>query len=213
MPTEPLSLLSHDAVEEALSTLEMPPAAAEIHGHLLGCVAAGGAALAEWLARVGDEVPTGPLSEPARQALAQLYQQTMALLAEQQLELELLMPPDDLPLTERLESLALWCQGFLAGYGLSPRRQSDRSGSRPSAEVEEVLNDFAAIVQVDVDIEDSESAERDLFELTEYVRMVAMQWCWDSQNSGRQADEATPTGGMTEPAGPAQFFRGGGSLH
>src|SRR5690625_850128 len=72
MSTEARAPLSHDELEEALSTLEDPPEAAEVHGHLLGCLAAGGVAPAEWQARRGAELGRGGGTELGARGLGPL---------------------------------------------------------------------------------------------------------------------------------------------
>src|SRR5690625_4981335 len=103
MSTEARAPLSHDELEEALSTLEDPPEAAEVHGHLLGCLAAGGVAPAEWQARLVAELALEGGTELVARALEQLHQQAVALLAEQDFGLELLLPGQDPPLADRVE--------------------------------------------------------------------------------------------------------------
>lgn len=203
MSTEARAPLSHDELEEALSTLEDPPEAAEVHGHLLGCLAAGGVAPAEWQARLVAELALEGGTELVVRALEQLHQQAVALLAEQDFGLELLLPGQDQPLADRVEALGQWCQGFLAGYGMSPRRRSVEGGE-DADEVEEMLADLSAIAQVDAEIgaEGDESLERDLFEVVEYVRMAALQLGWlaqqrmapaDRQGTGSDLFDGSPT--------------------
>ena len=215
MSTESLPL-NYDDLDQALSALDRLPEVSEVHGHLLGCIAAGPLGEAEWLGRLSDEVQTGSLPESVQVILAELYRQTSGQLAHQRssldgLGLQILLPEDDVELAERVAALAQWCQGFLAGYGLSRSHLGNRAGA--SAELDEVLRDFAAISQASLDEEDGESNERDLFELTEYVRLAATQLCWDTrtqlgdqeQSGGGAADIPT----QPEPAGLDQLFRRG----
>lgn len=212
MSTESLPL-NYDDLDEALSALDRLSEAAEVHGHLLGCMAAGPLSDNEWLGRLGDEMQTGPLPEPVRAVLAALYRQTSGQLAHHYssldgLALRIMLPEDDVELSERVAALASWCQGFLGGYGLSPSHFGSRAGG--GAELDEVLRDFAAISQAGLEQEDDESSEHDLFELTEYVRLAAAQLCWDAR--AQSVDGAVAEGDAPGPAGVDQLFRRG-SLH
>ena len=153
----------YDEIDDALHALDDPPTAAEIHGHLLGCAAAGALAADAWLERLVDEAPTGPLPAPLRPVLTALYQHTANQLSQGQLELALLLPNDRAPLTERVEALALWCQGFLSGYGLSPASAANRSSPEAAAEIDTLLRDIAAISQAVPGDDGEAEAERNLF--------------------------------------------------
>lgn len=61
-----------------------------------------------------------------------------------------------------------WCEGFLGGFGLV-----ERSGEL-SEEADSALRDFAAIAQVQTDLEESEANEVDYMEVMEYVRMAVL---------------------------------------
>ncbi len=72
------------------------------------------------------------------------------------------------PLAQRTEALGQWCQGFLAGFGLTAREGS------LTGEAEEVLQDMAAIAQVQGQLEDSEDGETDYMEVMEYLRVAPL---------------------------------------
>ena len=79
----------------------------------------------------------------------------------------LLLPSDDAPLAERAVALGQWCQGFLAGFGLT-------AGDRAlSSEAMEVLQDLSAIAQIQDSLEESEDGETDYMEVMEYLRGAA----------------------------------------
>ena len=82
---------------------------------------------------------------------------------------ELLLPSDDAPLTERAAALGQWCQGFLAGFGLN-----SRDSSALSVEATEVLQDLAAIAQVQDALEESDDGESDYMEVMEYLRVAPL---------------------------------------
>ncbi|WP_032672962.1 UPF0149 family protein, partial [Pseudomonas syringae] len=80
----------------------------------------------------------------------------------------LLLPGDDEPLTERAAALGQWCQGFLAGFGLAIGEKV--LGSEAKA----VLEDLAAIAQVQDALEESEDGETDFMEVMEYMRVAPL---------------------------------------
>ena len=69
---------------------------------------------------------------------------------------------------ERALALGQWCQSFLTGFGLT-------AGDRAlSSEAMEVLQDMAAIAQVQDSLEESEDGESDYMEVMEYLRVAPL---------------------------------------
>ncbi len=60
------------------------------------------------------------------------------------------------------------CQGFLAGFGLTYRANA------LSVEATEVLQDLAAIAQVQDALEESDDGESDYMEVMEYLRVAPL---------------------------------------
>jgi uncharacterized protein YgfB (UPF0149 family) len=81
----------------------------------------------------------------------------------------LLLPTDDAPLADRAAALGQWCQGFLSGFGLNCR-----DSSMLSTEATEVLQDLAAISQVQDALEESDDGENDYMEVMEYLRVAPL---------------------------------------
>lgn len=79
--------------------------------------------------------------------------------------LYLVLPDDDREMAERLTALSQWCHGFLTGFGSAGAKEAMSDDAR------DMLQDLAALVQVETDEEDSEA---DYMEVTEYVRIVAV---------------------------------------
>ncbi|MCR8922182.1 UPF0149 family protein [Dasania sp. GY-MA-18] len=154
----------------------LPPS--QLQGYLMGQLAVG-AELAEpeWLEqawRLIDGVEPG--SDEDNQLLSELLATTQAIFAEGSLNAQLLLPDDDIELSQRVECLGFWCQGFLTGFALAGKqKQSDQGQQAYSNEVSEALSDMAAIAQIGLSEEDgSEQSESDFFEVLEYVRLAAM---------------------------------------
>lgn len=162
--------LSFDDLANLLAPLGTLNSPSELHGLLCGRLA-GGAELSEinWLLEAVEfldfvEAP----DERVRTALSNLYYSTQQQLQDG-LSLKLMLPDDEVSLTARASCLSQWCHGFLTGFG-----SVDTQGKRQlSEESEDMLQDFANIVQIQVDDEEGEpSAEADYTEVVEYVRMA-----------------------------------------
>ena len=80
----------------------------------------------------------------------------------------LLLPTDDAPLADRAAALGQWCQGFLHGFGVNA------GGLELSTDAKEVLQDLAAISQVQDALEESEDGEGDYMEVMEYLRVAPL---------------------------------------
>jgi len=106
-------------------------------------------------------------------AVIQLSKQVGEQLKDDEFSFQPLIPDDDMELSQRVQSLGLWCQGILAGFasGVSHSGNSDAL----SVEVSETLSDISEISRAGVDeSEDLDQSEQSLFEVLEYVRLAAM---------------------------------------
>lgn len=198
------SELSFDDLEQALSLAENLPSASELHGHLVGRLAAlPGLSEAEWPGALARELDSEALPATVAEVLATLRRQTLQQLSRGQLELVLALPDDDTPLLDRVEALAEWCQGFLAGYGLSGAHTA-----APEGGLDETLRDFAAVAHAGLTEEDAdESGEQDFFAVAEYVRLAAAQACWEARmraggSEGGSASEGDPDPSRLFQRGP-----------
>ena len=86
--------------------------------------------------------------------------------------LELLLPDENSPLSERSEALVRWCEGFLSGLGVAGVTDFDLL----SFECRELIQDLYKICRLDADEINScgDDEEAAFSELTEYIRMGAM---------------------------------------
>jgi uncharacterized protein len=141
---------------------------AEAHGALTGALCAAHAyTLDDWLVEV---LPEGEVDPTAGSALQGLFEQTRAALFGYDMQLELLIPGDDLPLEERTVALCQWCNGFL--YGLAGHGAADPE--RLPGDAGEVVRDIGEISRAGVDAgEQAEVNEAAFSELVEFVRVGA----------------------------------------
>lgn len=165
-----------EALTAALAAAGWPVELAELHGGMSGVLCAGGNEAAEaWLDRRLAECDRRGVDE-VREPLQALQAQTWRALAGTELEFEPLLPADDRRLGERIEALALWCHGFVAGLA-DAGVALDAAGERRNEQIDEIVKDFLEISNVDSRIEadgDIDEADFSYAELTEFVR-VAVQ--------------------------------------
>ncbi len=164
----PIQNSPYAAFTSLLASSAQPVTPAELHGLLLGRSCAGAAFDTEsWLADAVELLGAEP-EEPVRQALIGLQEMVKGELAGEDIAIVLLLPSDDAPLTERALALGQWCQSFLTGFGLI-------AGDRAlSGEAMEVLQDLAAIAQIQDSLEESEDGENDYMEVMEYLRVAPL---------------------------------------
>lgn len=104
--------------------------------------------------------------------IAELAGEVYLKIASEDFTLELLLPDDSSPLTERSEALIHWCEGFLSGLGVAGVTDFDLL----SFECRELIHDLYKICRLDADEISNDGAEEEaaFSELTEYIRMGAM---------------------------------------
>ncbi|TAL07641.1 MAG: hypothetical protein EPO03_04840 [Porticoccaceae bacterium] len=163
----------------AFAALNVPLDPAEWHGLLCGATVGGLRSPTAVLDLLEAELATVVVEAPMRSALTDIAADAATDLARFDYGFQLLLPVDDAPLNLRVQALAAWCQGFLAGLGQG-------GGARGlSADTASALGDFAAIGRADADVDGTEEDERDFVELVEYVRAAVL--VIDAELRARQA--------------------------
>jgi yecA family protein len=169
----PDELLTFDLIANVLVSEEVfVVSPAELHGLLAGQLASGARMQPTvWLKTVSELLEISDLNhESSKVGMIGLYQQTLGQFESEGLNLVMLLPDDDATLTQRIDALGQWCQGFMTGFGYQGK-QTDQS---LSPESRETLQDLSQIAQIVGDDEERAGAESDLMELEEYVRMAAI---------------------------------------
>ena len=87
-----------------------------------------------------------------------------------------LLPDDDALMEERLSGLVHWCQSFLTGLAVGLSRRGVQSLKGLPDEAQEIVQDFAAIAQLETELGDEEpdGGEANFVELEEYVKVGAL---------------------------------------
>ncbi len=158
-----------DVLEDALADMESVLNTSEVHGLLVGAMAAG-LPLDEtaWIPLMSEQVNRGQrLPNACMNVLSELYQQERQLLTERSHEFEPLLPLNA-PLYDRLYGLSKFCEGFLLGFGLLSQKL------KLDEQAQEVLGDLRDISMVELDVEADEELENAYEHVFEHVR-VAVQ--------------------------------------
>jgi hypothetical protein len=151
----------------------------QLHGYLVGLLSAGGELASDvWLEQAAHYIDAveAPNREDSR-ALVALYEATHQRLSAGEMELQLLLPDDAAEVSQRIDSIAQWCEGYIAGFAWQGKVVQRQQGQQQySADVSETLSDIAAISQVGLsnDDEDPVRREQDIFEISEYLRLAAI---------------------------------------
>ena len=158
--------------------------AAEAHGLISGRVCAGGPLGPEtWLDEVLGDEHEADLAQ-CEVVLSALAEETLARLRSAEISFEPFLPGEEHSLRERIDALGSWCEGFL--YGLGSGDSLD--WSELSGDAREALADLTELSRVVEQPEEASSAERDYFELVEYLRIGVIIISEDLNHDG----DATP---------------------
>ncbi|MBV1911540.1 MAG: UPF0149 family protein [Kangiellaceae bacterium] len=159
----------YESFEESLANADCEINASEFQGVLAGMISAGlKQSDDKWLGTILEVANDGqPLSEDGARQLKKLYIESHKAFREQEVLAPILLPGEDYPLVDRIESLSLWSQGYLLGFGL---QLGDASLESP--EVSESLQDISEIAQLDLSADDSEESQVALLTLIEHIKVA-----------------------------------------
>ena len=184
-----IALLDYDRLRDALASVGVVVAPEEVHGAVCGALCAGGPAAAErWLADSLEDQEVLDESVDLGTDLGDLVDASAKMLAGDDLGFEPLLPDDAAPLAERVQALALWCHGFLAGLGATLPRIG-RQGGAADTDLNEILADFGEISRAGLSEEeaaDAAQADFALAEVHEHVR-VSVQLVYEQLAAQRAA--------------------------
>jgi len=194
----------------------------QLQGFLAGQIAVAGALdQQQWLRQASEFIDSvEPPNSDDNRLLIALHQAASFQFSEQDIGFVLLLPDDGVEITQRVDALSQWCQGFLAGFARGGKAIAEHSGKRKySEDVAEVLTDMGAISQIGLTEQDDEEAqrERDFFELCEYLRLGAITIHLECQQSEAQAPTTSAATAdaavITSPAGLFGSSDDTGKLH
>lgn len=162
----------YDQFCEVLDRAGSELSGAESHGLLSGLLCMGKTAevqdtlLSQLLPP--DHSPGNPVILELKEALRQVYEDTVQQINDSLLEYSLLLPGERQTLAVRTEALAHWCQGFIFGLGLGGYKEPENS----DGDAVELIRDFSEISKAGYDDHEVDDEEEAAFiEVEEYVRV------------------------------------------
>ena len=106
------------------------------------------------------------------EVLSQLAEQIISQLKSADFDFEVLLPDEEVDdLSACIDSLGLWCSGFLVGFGTGAKKLEDGSITE---DVKEALEDILQIAQIDSNDYQEDSDQRSYMEIVEYLRTACM---------------------------------------
>jgi hypothetical protein len=180
--------LDFDAVDGALQRFGAQGGVAEVHGSFCGLACFLGAQAGPvWIAGLTifrEPTESDSTSDPG--VLSEVAAHTLEALSQGDMSFSPLLPPDDRPLPTRAAGLAEWCAGFMHGLGEAAGHH-DAQEALGSDIAREIMTDFAEIVRVSLDTDETElEAETAYTDLVEYVR-VSVQILFEDLHGVRQS--------------------------
>lgn len=188
---ETLEPVLFDELADCLTELGGDGHPSEIHGYLSGLFSASSApSVKKWLAQMMEQLGDKTLNAHCEEVFTRLYSITEQQLDEGQFCIQMLLPDDEESLAARTESLGVWCQSFISGFGQG-------LGKKDVGEVvEEILGDFAEISMIEPS-EDSEESEKLYMEISEFVRMAWLTIYTEVCKKSGPKQASAPAGGST----------------
>lgn len=110
--------------------------------------------------------------EPKTQTLfTQLIQNIETALQSNDLNYQLLLPEDNVTLSQRAQALTEWAKGFLLA---THHAQQNVSNIKLDEDCQEFLTDLQSVMELETNLPDSEDNQRLLTEVEEHCRMGAL---------------------------------------
>jgi len=151
------------ALQETTSLIEL----SELHGFFTGLLCfKQEITLMDWQFQLGEENEPSDENKRAIDLFQKLLDATQDQLKSTEFEFVLLLPSDDITLSQRLQALQDWCQGFLYGVGVGKPKNNHFSLIE-----QEFISDVATFSQrLLKDCPENEDNEIAYIELVEYLR-------------------------------------------
>jgi len=176
-----------------LAAIKDPQGVAEAHGLITGLIAGQPSIEADalhvhWMAlhldqdSIEDQLGQSETEDANKTAMDAALASVKEALASPDMDFQVLVPGVNQPLAQRTESLAQWCSGFLAGFGVVAHQgQGPKAGDESSVdgdEVQEALAMLAEISRATPGIDDGpdeqmrEEEEKAFSEVVEFVKVA-----------------------------------------
>lgn len=170
-------------LESLLFDMDAALGAIESHGALCGMLCAQGATDApKWMLSVlGEHEESSQSLQQAGKMLLQIHQTTIDQMNDSNVEFALMIPDDEESLTDRVEALSVWCQGFVYGLAEGGVKEDTELPADSQELIKDILEISRATYSDDEMVQDSDTEETDeeeqsedeiaFMEVSEYVRM------------------------------------------
>jgi uncharacterized protein len=157
-------------INTIITKIDATLSAAESHGMAVGMLCVNNRTEPGfWLGELFQQVGGFNIEDEA--LLENFFAETRSLLASDEFTFDLLLPGEDARLSEQVEALRQWCQGFL--FGLGTTSSTSETAANWSVEMREIMKDITEFTKLDTDVE-GEEAENDFMEITEYLRAAVI---------------------------------------
>ncbi len=167
--------MAYQTITDIFQKNETDLTASEAHGLATGLLCIENKVeAASWLAELfADDII---LIDEDKTILVALFEQTRKLLGDEDdgFRCDLFLPSDEDSLTEQLEALCSWCEGFLFGIGFN---QSSSSWAGETGEIVKDIVEFTKMnteVEPELDEDEINEHEAALIEIQEYLRAAVM---------------------------------------
>lgn len=156
----------YQIIDDLLERHDADANAAEAHGIATGMLCVDeGVDSRVWLDELFEDAPDLPEQDSA--VLHKLFENTRQLLGADSFEFDLFLPDDDTMLSQQVDALRSWCQGFLFGIGYR------YTGSIWPGDSGEILKDIVEFTKLDSNVYDEED-EHAFVEINEYLRAAIL---------------------------------------
>ena len=162
--------MAYQTINNIFQKNETDLTAAEAHGLATGMLCIENQTeVANWLSQLLEDDIV--LIDEDKTVLVSLFEQTRKLLNDEEdgFRYDLFLPGEDESLSEQLEGLRSWCEGFLFGIGYT------RSSSDWPGETGEIMKDIVEFTKLDTHVDEQmDEDEAALIEIQEYLRVAVM---------------------------------------
>lgn len=164
----------------------------ELHGFICGLLSSGTRPdKARWQKELVEFLDLDAIPADLQRDSLQLAENSLKALQHNDFSFQPLLSESD-DLAEKGQSLCLWCEGFLHGFGVGKYARDLLPTSS------EALKDLTEIAQLDAEhMENTKEQEAQLFEVQEYVRMAALNIFVECNGPGGDSSSASQGGGHT----------------
>lgn len=177
-----------DPLAASLMSCGVQHGPSELHGVICGLLSTGAGGVDEELLGVlaAHAELAGDWPLDVAEALLALRDLGREGMAEETMDLVLLLPDDSDELGNRVAALGQWCEGFLVGFGTGSA--GTRDAELPPG-LQEALSDLAAVSQVALPDDSGDDEERMLEEIIEHCRVAALTVFTELALAGQARDK------------------------